>query len=89
FDLADGTGRPGLVRAGEDEGGAAIEIEVWRLDHAAAGAFLAGVGAPLAIGSVELEDGTTTHGFLCEAHAVAAAPEATAHGGWRAYRVAS
>jgi len=89
FDLADGTGRPGLVRAGDGEGGAAVEVEVWRLDHAAAGAFLATVAAPLAIGSVELEDGTITHGFLCEAHAVAAAPEATTHGGWRAYRVAS
>ncbi len=88
FDLADGTGRPGLVRDGEG-GGTAVEVEVWRLDHVAAGAFLAGVAAPLAIGSVELEDGTTTHGFLCEAHATAGAPEATAHGGWRAYRAAS
>lgn len=89
FDLADGTGRPGLVRARDGEGGAAVEVEVWRLGHAAAGAFLAGVAAPLAIGSIELEDGNTTHGFLCEAHAVAGAPEATAHGGWRAYRAAS
>ncbi|MDQ3609899.1 MAG: amidase family protein, partial [Actinomycetota bacterium] len=88
FDLADGTGRPGLVRAGAGERGAAVEVEVWRLDHSAAGAFLAGVAAPLAIGSVELEDGTTTHGFLCETHATAGAPEATAHGGWRAYRAA-
>ena len=89
FDLADGTGRPGLLRAGEGEQGAAVEVEVWRLDHAAAGAFLATVAAPLAIGSLELEDGTMTHGFLCEAHAVAGALEATAHGGWRAYRAAS
>jgi allophanate hydrolase len=25
------------------------------------------------------------HGFLCEAHAVAAAPDVSAFGGWRAY----
>jgi allophanate hydrolase len=82
FDLADGSGRPGLVR---DDGGGAIEVEVWRLGAAAFGTFVAGVGAPLCIGTLALADGTTVHGFLCEAHAAAGATEVTGHGGWRAY----
>jgi allophanate hydrolase len=89
YDLADGTGRPGLLRAGSGEEGEHIEVEVWRLDHAAMGAFLATVAAPLAIGSLELEDGAVVHGFLCEAHAVAGAQDVSEYGGWRAYTAAA
>jgi len=32
-----------------------------------------------------LEGGESISGFLCESYAVAAAPEITALGGWRAY----
>lgn len=78
--------RPGLVRA--SEGGAAIELEVWALPSQAVGSFMAGIPAPLAIGRVELADGTITSGFLCEAHATVAAVEVTALGGWRAYLAA-
>jgi len=83
FDLDDGTGRPGLVR---DEEGAAIEVEVWRLTAAAFGRLVAGVGAPLTIGTLELADGELVKGFLCEAHAIRDAREITEHRGWRAYR---
>jgi len=89
YDLADGTGRPGLLRAPAGEEGTQVEVEVWRLDHAAMGALLAGVAAPLAIGSLELEDGDLVHGFLCEAHAVAGARDVSEHGGWRAYTAAA
>lgn len=74
--------RPGMVRVAE--GGAAIEVEVWRVPAATVGGFLAGVPSPLAIGSVELADGTRVKGFLCEAVAVDAAEDVTAFGGWRA-----
>jgi len=83
FDLGDGTGRPGMVRDKAD--GASIDLEVWRLATPAFGRFVASIAAPLAIGTVELEDGSTVKGFLCEAHAVADATEITACGGWRAY----
>ena len=49
------------------------------------GAFLAGVPAPLAIGSVELADGCWVKGFVCEGHAVAGAHDITRFGGWRAW----
>jgi allophanate hydrolase len=74
--------RPGLVR---DASGGSIEIEVWELPMAQVGAFLAGVPAPLAIGSVELADGQWVKGFVCEGHAVASGHDITSFGGWRAW----
>lgn len=44
-----------------------------------------GVKEPLGIGDVLLEDNTTVKGFIGETYAVAAAPEITSYGGWRAY----
>jgi allophanate hydrolase len=75
--------KPGLVRVAA--GGAAIEVEVWALDTAGFGSFVAAVPAPLAIGTVLLADGTSVPGFTCEGVAVAGAPDITAHGGWRPY----
>jgi allophanate hydrolase len=77
--------RPGLVRVA-DGPGVAIEVEVWELAEAAFGALVAGVPAPLAIGTLALEDGDAVKGFVCEAHAVRGALDISAWGGWRAYR---
>jgi allophanate hydrolase len=75
---------PGLVRV--PSGGAAIEVELWRLPLTAVGRLLSGVGAPLSIGRVRLADGTEHAGFLCEAYAAGPAHDITEHGGWRAYQ---
>jgi allophanate hydrolase len=75
--------KPGLQRVAE--GGAAIAVEVWMLPLAAVGGFLALIPPPLALGSIELADGSQVHGFLCEAHALQGAHDITALGGWRAY----
>ncbi|WP_428032115.1 allophanate hydrolase [Ancylobacter sp.] len=75
--------RPGLLRAVDGRGGA-IAVEVWALPRAAFGDFLAGIPAPLVIGTVELEDGGAVKGFLCEPHGLAGARDITASGGWRA-----
>ncbi|NCU00268.1 allophanate hydrolase [Candidatus Macondimonas diazotrophica] len=74
--------RPGMVR---DATGAAIELEVWCLPLAEVGAFLAGVPAPLAIGTIALEGGRAVKGFLCEPASIAGATDITIHGGWRAW----
>ncbi|WP_029007467.1 allophanate hydrolase [Azospirillum halopraeferens] len=74
--------RPGLVRTGE---GGAIEVEVWEMPAAGFGELVAGIPAPLGIGTLELEDGGTVQGFLCEACAAAGAEDITAYGGWRAW----
>jgi allophanate hydrolase len=75
--------KPGIQRV--SEGGAGIELEVWALPQAEVGSFLALIPAPLGLGSLLLEDGTTVHGFLCEAHALQGAQDITGFGGWRAY----
>jgi allophanate hydrolase len=78
--------KPGLLRVAE--GGAAIAVEVWDMPVAAVGSFLALIPPPLGLGSLELADGRLVHGFLCEAHALAAARDVTAFGGWRAFLAA-
>jgi allophanate hydrolase len=79
-----GPARPGLLRVA-DGTGAAIECELWNLSEAAFGSFVAGISAPLVIGTVKLADGREVKGFLCESYALSAAEDITATGGWRAY----
>jgi allophanate hydrolase len=68
-----------------DGAGAAIKAEVWTLDPAAFGAFVAKIPAPLGIGAIRLKDGGSVKGFLVEAEAVKAAEDISRFGGWRAY----
>jgi allophanate hydrolase len=76
--------KPGLVRHPGDEG-AAIDVEVWELSLRAFGSLVTTVPAPLAIGTLELDDGSTVHGFLCEAFATRDAEDISRYGGWRSY----
>jgi allophanate hydrolase len=75
--------RPGLVQV--KEGGVAIDVEVWRMPVEHFGSFVAGIPAPLGIGKVKLEDGSSVSGFLCESLGVADARDISALGGWRQY----
>ncbi len=75
--------KPALVHSGE--GGGSIEVEVYELDVPAFGSFVAEVPAPLAIGTVTLQDGTNVRGFMCEPRALNGALDITASGGWRTY----
>ncbi|HEX8414728.1 MAG TPA: allophanate hydrolase, partial [Sphingomicrobium sp.] len=78
--------KPALVHGGEEDGqGAAIAVEVYELDVAAFGSFVAEVPPPLAIGTVKLADGSSVKGFVAEPRATAGAEDITALGGWRAY----
>ena len=76
--------KPGLVRVAAADG-AAIEVELWSLPVAAFGSFVAGISAPLGIGTITLDDGSEVKGFLCESCAVAGAQDISAYGGWRNY----
>jgi allophanate hydrolase len=82
--------KPGMVRvsgknaAGPSEG-AAIEVEVWQMAESQFGGFVAGIPAPLGIGTLTLEDGSEVKGFVCEHHALVAARDISAFGGWRSY----
>ncbi|HWK97952.1 MAG TPA: allophanate hydrolase [Pseudolabrys sp.] len=76
--------KPGLLRVESGQGNA-IELEVWALPLEAFGAFMAGIAAPLSIGTVTLSDGRSVKGFLVEAVAVADARDITKLGGWRRF----
>ena len=79
--------RPGLLR---DHGrGGAIAVEIFDLPTAGFGELVASVAPPLAIGTIELEDGEAVKGFLCESFAAAQARDITDFGGWVAFRQAS
>jgi len=75
--------KPGLVHTA---GGSPIEVEVWALEPGAFGDFVANVPPPLAIGTIELADGSAVSGFVCEPRALDGATEITSFGGWRAWR---
>jgi allophanate hydrolase len=76
--------KPGLLREpGFD--GPGIAVEVWSLDPAAFGRFVAAIPPPLGVGKLTLEDGTEVTGFLCEPAALNRATDITQHGGWRNY----
>lgn len=77
--------KPGLLR---EPGflGPGIEVEVWSMPTHRFGSFVALIPPPLGIGSLQLEDGSSVKGFLCEPAALAGATEITDFGGWRAYR---
>ncbi len=82
--LADTTpAKPGLVRVDDD--GAAIEVEVWEMPIERFGSFVDGIPAPLAIGKLELADGSWVNGFVCEPTGIERATDITHFGGWRAY----
>jgi allophanate hydrolase len=75
--------RPGLLRDASRSG--AIAVEVYDLPLAGFGKLVASVAPPLAIGTVELEDGEAVKGFLCESWAAAVARDITESGGWVAF----
>jgi allophanate hydrolase len=81
FALSTTPPKPGLVH--DPDGGGPVEVEVWRLAPEAFASFVDEVPRPLAIGTVELADGSAVNGFVCEPGALSDAIEITQFGGWR------
>ncbi|MET0747202.1 MAG: allophanate hydrolase [Rhizobium sp.] len=75
--------KPGLVRSGE--GGAGIEVEVWKLTPAAFGTFVAAIPPPLGIGTIFLNDGSQAKGFLVEEIGLLGAEDISKYGGWKGF----
>jgi len=82
YALPDGK-RPGLIKVESD--GASIACEVWEMPVSQFGSFVAGIPAPLGIGKLELADGSSVNGFICECIGVVDAKDITQYGGWRAW----
>jgi allophanate hydrolase len=76
--------KPGLLRT-EKGAGSAIKTEIWALEPAAFGKFVAKIPGPLGIGTLQFSDGSQAKGFLVEAIATADARDISEFGGWRAY----
>jgi allophanate hydrolase len=76
---------PVLVTA--PDGGAAIEVETWRLPAAALPGILARSSPSVCLGRVELADGSTEIGFVADTSVLddEDLSDITAFGGWRAY----
>ncbi len=77
--------KPGLIRTTEPQQ-QGIEGEVWSLDMAGFGSFVAAIPAPLGIAKLLLDDGTEVSGFICEPYGLAGARDITEYGGWRAFK---
>ena len=75
--------RPGLQRV--EQGGEAIDVEVWSVPKNMFGSFVAGIPAPLGIGKLELADGSWVPGFICEPYGLQGAVDITAMKSWREY----
>jgi allophanate hydrolase len=76
--------KPGLVHDPRFQG-RGIEIEIWAVPENEFGGFVAAIPAPLAIGNVTLEDGSSVRGLICEIAGISNAQEITEFGGWRNY----
>jgi allophanate hydrolase len=76
--------KPGLIRD-PSFSGQGIELEVWAMPVHRFGDFVALIPPPLGIGTIELADGRTVKGFVCEPFAIQEAIEITHLGGWRKY----
>ena len=81
--------KPGLRRVLSVEKGSSIEVEVWKVTDQALGSLMKLIPPPLAIGSVELEDGSWVKGFVCEAWGFEGARNITSFGGWKNYITSS
>ncbi|HEV2087993.1 MAG TPA: allophanate hydrolase [Cryptosporangiaceae bacterium] len=79
----DGIRRAGLVRV--SDGGARVEVELHRVPVEGLAALLRQLPAPLGAGHLDLDDGSTTLGLLCEAYATAEARDITGYGSWPEY----
>ena len=80
--VGGGADRPGIVHAGA---GVSLPGERWVLSPAALGQFLAALPAPMALGRIVLDDGTTAVGFHCDHVTAETSSDITSYGGWRNY----
>jgi hypothetical protein len=79
-----GDRHPGMIRC--SEGGASIELELWRLPAMGLAQVLLKEPPGLTMGKILLIDGREVLGVLAEPWLCEGQPEITRHGGWRAYR---
>jgi allophanate hydrolase len=75
--------KPGLKHVGST--GHSIAVEIWEMAMEDFGSFVSLIPAPLGIGTLKLEDGSSVQGFICEPAAFEGAKNISSFGGWRNY----
>ena len=78
-----GDRHPAMMRV--EEGGVAVEVEVWSVPPEGLASILLKEPPGLSIGKVRLDDGSEVLGVLGEPALCQGQREITEHGGWRAY----
>lgn len=71
-----------------DGSGTTVYLELFSLPIDRVGQFLVQIPPPLGLGTVELEDGSKTLGFICEGYVAQGGPDIediTHLGGWHDY----
>ena len=66
-DPAAGTCKPGMIAVGPAKG-ESIELDIWDLPIESLGKFFLQIPAPLGLGTVCLDDGSSVKGFICEGY---------------------
>lgn len=84
YELDTVPAKPGMVRV-DPAAGESIRGEVWRVPARGFGSFVAGLPQPMTMGTVELADGSTVEGFVCEPFATKGARDITGYGSWLAW----
>ena len=77
---------PAMIKV--EEGGVAIDLEVWNVPLAGLGVILSQEPPGLAIGKLTLHDGEQVLGVIGEPLTVKGKREITQYAGWRAYQSA-
>ena len=78
--------RPALVRV--PEGGTSLDVEIWSMPLHSVGDFLDKIPAPLGLGTVLLDDGSSVHGFISESAMLNDAQDVSSFGSFRAVMAA-
>lgn len=76
YEIDGKTIKPGLVKK-ENGSGENIEVDIFDLPRNKFGEFMLRVAMPLTIGDIELSDGNTVKGFLCQEFATLTAKDIT------------
>ena len=77
--------KPGLIRLPSGQKGSAFELEIWEIPLENVGIFISMIPQPLGIGTINLENGTQTKGFICEPCVIEQCEDISHFSGWREY----
>jgi len=77
--------KPGLLRMASGKPGFTYSVEVWSLPIENVGKFLSFIPAPLGLGTIDLDDGTSVKGFICEHRVMEEGKDISGFPGWKVF----